>query len=588
MAGSDRKEFERVLLAEAVDKGSIGFLEAEGITLDHFYVHKNVATELWGEQIMPSRRIVEGWDESSIEDWEPSSDEVPYALDKIRELYAQEKFHKLLYEIKDHLREQDGWKRALDELPDKLTIVQGLLERGKESVEGLIPWLDTGEIMLNGVEIEQQLLRGLILMGKAHLFFGQNDSGKSWIAKWIAKEAMDRGLRVIYFDYENTALTFAIRQTILGVRPEQATNLLKYAFAPPLTMDKESTQNFVRILDAVNPDLIIWDSWAGALGSCGMSEDSNDDVQHWASKYIAPAKARDISTIILDHTGHENTDRPRGARRKMDEMDIMWKVHKKQHFNSGKRGKVELTNKKDRLSSLLPKIVFDEIGGTPFRCEPLSLDELDWKLTENGQKLRRFVEKHPEGITWTQMVNFLGSKGSTSRAVSELKEHNLLGQDEETKKYHGTPGNLMGVEQNPLGFQDSNEVPDPSEPEGNGRGSTRGGVYTPPMEPHAENDDDPLASDEHDLLGNNTSNPSNVTENEEVLEAEGYSPRDNGSTPPEDRSSHTAPLGDTLSAQGCSRPNCSQVAEYDHPYRYSTDKLCREHYEDHRQVVSDW
>jgi hypothetical protein len=311
MAAGTRSELERVLLTEAVNRRSFGFLEKENITPDHFEGHKELATPLWGEQALPSRRQVEDWEESTIADWTPDPDGVVHAIEGVREFHAQDQVHRELYDMKKILGQDrvNGWKTIMEEVPSRLNAIRDNLEAGKASSDDLLPWLDIEEAIKSGIKETEHLIRGVVLAGQSHVLFAPGDSGKSWIAMWITKEAIERGLTVIYFDFENTPGKFLQRMNILGASKEDMARFIKYTYAPQLTLKPEATCRFGKVLDTVKPDLIVWDSWMGPLGMCQIKENDNDDIRHWATKYIDPAKDRGIATVLLDHTGHENTDR---------------------------------------------------------------------------------------------------------------------------------------------------------------------------------------------------------------------------------------------------------------------------------------
>lgn len=120
MFKDSRKEIEQVLLTAAVSKRNLEFLTKEGITPAHFEPYKDVATRLWKEPEIPSKRIVEGW-ETGIKDWDPpDSEEVQYALIKVRERHTRDLFNREFMSLKPVLQQEDGWKTVLETLPNKL------------------------------------------------------------------------------------------------------------------------------------------------------------------------------------------------------------------------------------------------------------------------------------------------------------------------------------------------------------------------------------------------------------------------------------------------------------------------------------
>ena len=174
-----RTEIERILLAEVVDRRSLDFLVKEGITPDYFGPYEMVATRFWGESEIPSRSIVESWENSAIKDWEPDPEGVPYAIYEIREIHARGKFNMSLFGIKDQLRDEDGWKRVLQNLPAQFLEVQGIL-KGSSKSKDIIDVNDLMEMEFPPIKwiVPDIIPEGLTLMsgreklGKSTLLLG--------------------------------------------------------------------------------------------------------------------------------------------------------------------------------------------------------------------------------------------------------------------------------------------------------------------------------------------------------------------------------------------------------------------------------
>ncbi len=163
------------------------------------------------------------------------------------------------------------------------------------------------------------------------------------------------------------------------------------------------------MLDDVEPDLIIFDSWIGFLAACGLDENSPTHVEEWANAYVHPAKARGCTVVILDHVPHD-ANRSRGATRKKDLVDVQWHLKKKEDFDRTKIGYIQLSREKDR-EAWLPQHVGFSIGGTEGgflfrRSEGLVLASPSDQLPKSVKEAERAIKTFGEaGATYTEWRN---------------------------------------------------------------------------------------------------------------------------------------------------------------------------------------
>ncbi len=186
-----RREVEQILLVKAVDKRSLEFLIKEGITVDHFCTHKSLATRLWKEQEIPSRRIVEGWTENRIEDWESCTEgEVQYALHKIKDLYGKDEFYRCLLEIKPQLmRDEESWRTILETLPKRFVEIQEKLVSSSNSDE----IIDVNELMKMEFSPVKWVVPDIIPEGLT-LMSGREKLGKSTLLLGLCAAAATGGI----------------------------------------------------------------------------------------------------------------------------------------------------------------------------------------------------------------------------------------------------------------------------------------------------------------------------------------------------------------------------------------------------------
>lgn len=209
-------------------------------------------------------------------------------------------------------------------------------------------------------------LPGLLLKGQSHLFYGASDTGKSWIAQYASRESIRECLPVLYFDLENSPDVMQERMIdALGVSGDELDGYFHYYPFLDLTLDRDSKAWFTSLLDSFDePGLIAWDSLLGHLSVCGLSEDSSTDFEAWARFYLDGARSRGWTTLALDHSGHAGTHE-RGTSRKRQNVQVTYKVEKKEPFDRTASGRLKLTREKDRIAYLPPSSEIT-LGGCPF------------------------------------------------------------------------------------------------------------------------------------------------------------------------------------------------------------------------------
>ena len=246
------------------------------------------------------------------------------------------------------------------EFHDPQTLNKDLAERAVRwskppAIEGLIR--NFGELMDRGIEEPEELLPDILLKGKAHNIFGPGGIGKTWVLVWMAKELCEAGKSVVILDIENGLRTYLERfDEVSADRAALNRNFIYGAF---LSLDRDS---YAQMLDDEKPDLVMFDSWIGFLAADSRDENTANDIALWADDYSKPALKRGIAVAVLDHVGHEHADRERGARRKRDEMDVVWKLKRSMGFDRNTKGSLEMYLEKDR-EGWLPGSVAWEIGG---------------------------------------------------------------------------------------------------------------------------------------------------------------------------------------------------------------------------------
>jgi len=211
--------------------------------------------------------------------------------------------------------------------PSDLRMTVGKAKPRKGLLAGAVP---LGDLMRQGIEPPDELIRGVLLAGRVHQVFCGPGKGKSWLALWMAVRLVNRGLRVLYLDKENGARIIRNRPVALGADPTKVDECLVYVPFPTLDLDPDAVEDYIASLEGFS--LVIFDSWINYLAAAGLDENSNGDLARWSTTFCSEARKRNISVLLLDHVGKDGNG-SRGASRKLDEMDAAWELRTLLPFN---------------------------------------------------------------------------------------------------------------------------------------------------------------------------------------------------------------------------------------------------------------
>lgn len=266
--------------------------------------------------------------------------------------YTDRKSDKEYERIVDKLEESDRNR-------DTPAPAQGVERKNIFSIGQRVP---LGEIIRQGIKPPEELIEGILLKGKVHQVFAAPGCGKSWVALYVAKKLINQGKRVLYLDTENGPRIIAERLKSMGAEEEKLEEYLHYYSSPDLPMTEESTEAYVRLLEEVNPALVVFDSWVNFLSGAGLDENVSSDIAKWSLNFSRPARDRDITVLLLDHVPKEGST-ARGSGRKKEEMDVQWQLKNIKPFDRETMGEIKLIREKDR-EGWLPKMVSFSVGGT--------------------------------------------------------------------------------------------------------------------------------------------------------------------------------------------------------------------------------
>lgn len=257
----------------------------------------------------------------------------------------------------------------------------------EDSQYPLLNRVDLGEVMRGGATAPEMLLEGRRVQGKPHLDYGAKESGKTWLVLRDCAELLRRGETVIWIDKEMDRQSLADMLVALKVPDDVVSERFVYLDRPTLDMDDEPLRQYLALLLDVRPALVVVDAAQGALASADLNEDRSADVIKWHTRYLEPALLLGGTTVVIDHTGHDEGGRARGASGKGQIARVEWLVEKVSPFDRDAAGVVRTTLRKNTPAAPLPKVQHWRIGGTPFVLEPDAMPPVP--EGEGGETARR-------------------------------------------------------------------------------------------------------------------------------------------------------------------------------------------------------
>jgi hypothetical protein len=152
------------------------------------------------------------------------------------------------------------------------------------------------------------------------------------------------------------------------------------------------------IVDTLKPSLVVDDVLLGSLDAMSLDESSNTDIQSLKKILINPVKEIDGVFLALDHPGHKDKGRGRGAAYKGQSIDIEYKASGPR-VNPDHPVEIKLTLEKDRNSTL--NIAYKEahvyrIGGSPFQQDRTSV-VYPKNLSANEKQVYDHIRRKKDG-----------------------------------------------------------------------------------------------------------------------------------------------------------------------------------------------
>ena len=194
---------------------------------------------------------------------------------------------------------------------------------------------------------------GLLYPGRVHSFYGESESGKSWLAQIVVAHTLISGHQAIYIDFEADAEDIVTRLKLLGVTSAHAANL---TYLRPEAA-RDITDPYWQSLLQSPARLIIIDGVTEALTMWGGETKDNDKITTWTRKFPrALARATGAAVVTIDHVPKDKETRGRfaiGGQAKLASIDgAAYLIEPLEPLAPGRIGRLTVRVTKDRPGSV--------------------------------------------------------------------------------------------------------------------------------------------------------------------------------------------------------------------------------------------
>lgn len=311
---------------------------------------------------------------------------------------------------------------------------------------------DLADLARGEREAPRQVVDGLLVERRIHLFIGHPANGKTSLGAYAALQHMLAGGDVLWVDWEETPDDFVDKALAIGITPEQLESQMHYCWKPDLQANTQGTADLLATIEGIKAPhdgdadypgvLVVFDSMDMALTIAGLDPDNRGENTKWAHHLTHPAKAAGCTVIVIDaptKNGNEKNPYPAGAGSKLFQADAAWFVKAASPFKRDQIGRVEVIRPaggKERTGTLPERLAYeigDANGGLP-----LTRVEVD----EDGE-----IEERRDMASRRNVANTLRKHSAPDKKISGRQV------DQNTKGKHAAISDAL-----------KDLVADPSEP----------------------------------------------------------------------------------------------------------------------------
>ncbi|WP_182976980.1 bifunctional DNA primase/polymerase [Arthrobacter cheniae] len=193
----------------------------------------------------------------------------------------------------------------------------------------------------------------MLYPGLIHAFYGEPESGKSFVAQWAAAEVLRDGGSVLYLDYESDRGTVVERLLLMGVDKEAVRRGFVY-----LRPDAAPNRGLKTLLNHAYA-LAVVDGVTEALSQSNVKSIDNDEVTKWIRQ--VPRRIGEetgAAVVMVDHVTKSREGRGRyalGAQAKLAAITgAAFTFETGEPLAPGKKGSILIRVAKDRPGGVRP------------------------------------------------------------------------------------------------------------------------------------------------------------------------------------------------------------------------------------------
>lgn len=293
----------------------------------------------------------------------------------------------------------------------------------------------------------------LLYPGKTHTIFGESESGKSWVAQYVAVETLVNGGRVLYVDFESDALdVFDRLQTIGAAKDHLRAPHFAYVRPDASPLAFREQEAFAKLL-AQTWDYVVLDGVTEALNLHGKSSLDNDEITQWM-RAVPRRFSRETgaAVVLVDHVvkSTENRGRfPIGGQAKIAAIDgAAFLVEPVSAIGPGLDGHLTVRVTKDRPGAVrshaggwrktdrtqeAARVRIDSSGdGTRITVEPPERTEVnednkgEFIPTRLMENISRMLNSMREPVSLRRVLSLLKEQGSGAKPTTVTDALNRL------------------------------------------------------------------------------------------------------------------------------------------------------------------
>lgn len=197
----------------------------------------------------------------------------------------------------------------------------------------------------------------LLYQGESHLLYGEGGTGKSWLCYKACAEEAAAGRISVIVDYESNRATVRARLKLLGVTKAQAGRIAYWRISGSL-MSGDEGRCLAEFIAKHNAVLVVLDSVSKALAAAGLGENDPNEYIRWDNAVVVPLTLRGVTSLLIDHIGHQadvpgggnrRAPRARGASSKAHQVSgAAYFFETQEHWTKDSNGRATVTCMKDR------------------------------------------------------------------------------------------------------------------------------------------------------------------------------------------------------------------------------------------------